>query len=132
MFFNSDITKAVTIQKKLQICSAIKIIKIMNRILSVAHDNFTKAQSDIIRQVNHQHHIKNFAIENEIIVNTQNLVSDQLIKALNDKRHKSFRILQQFYSFYKFDIFSEWYITDIFYVSNLTKAADSKQSPLTE
>ena len=51
--FNPDITKAVTAQKKLQIHSATKITKIMNRILSVIYDNLTKVQGDIIRQANH-------------------------------------------------------------------------------
>ena len=49
MFFSSDIMKAATVQKKLQICSVTEITKIMNRILSVAHDNFIKTQSDITR-----------------------------------------------------------------------------------
>ena len=49
MFFNSDITKTATVQKKLQIYFIIKIIKIMNKILSVACDNFIKTQNDIIR-----------------------------------------------------------------------------------
>ena len=43
MSFSSDITKAATAQKKLQICSVIEIAKIMNRILSVIHDNLIKA-----------------------------------------------------------------------------------------
>ena len=42
MSFSFDITKAVTVQKKLQIYSVIEIAKIINRILSVTHDNFTK------------------------------------------------------------------------------------------
>ena len=53
MFFNPDITKTTTVQKKLQIHSVIKIAKIINRILSVAHDNLTKAQGDMIKQANH-------------------------------------------------------------------------------
>ena len=36
MFFNPDITKAATMQKKLQIHSVIEIARIMNEILSVA------------------------------------------------------------------------------------------------
>ena len=55
----------------------------------------------MIRQLNHQHHLKDFAVENEVIINTQNLVSDQSTRTLNDKRHESFRILQQFHSPYK-------------------------------
>ena len=51
---------------------------------------------------------------------------------MNDKKHESFRILQQFHFFYKFNIFSKWYTTDIFYISNFTKIADSKQLPFTE
>ena len=43
MFFNFDITKTITAQKKLQIHSIIKIAKIKNRILSITYDNFTKA-----------------------------------------------------------------------------------------
>ena len=43
MSFSPDIMKAVTVQEKLQIHSAIEIARIMNRILSVAHDNLTKA-----------------------------------------------------------------------------------------
>ena len=58
--------------------------------------------------------------------------SDQPTRILNDKKHKSFRILQQFHFFYKLNILSKWYATDIFYVSNLTRATDSKQSPFTE
>ena len=69
MSFSPDITKAATIQEKLQICSATEIARTINRILSVAYDNLTKAQSNMIRQVNHQHHIKNFAVEDEVIVN---------------------------------------------------------------
>ena len=53
MFFNPDITKAATVQKKLQIHSVIEIARIMNRILSVAHDNLTKTQSDMIKQANY-------------------------------------------------------------------------------
>ena len=67
--FNPDITKAVTVQKKFQICSVTEIAKIINRILSVTHDNFMKTQNDIIKQANHQHHIKNFAVKNEVIIN---------------------------------------------------------------
>ena len=76
MFFSSDITKAVTVQKRLQIHSATEIAKIMNKILSVACDNLTKAQGDMIKQANHWCHIKNFAVENEIMINIWNLVSD--------------------------------------------------------
>ena len=107
MSFNSDITKADTAQKKLQIYSITEIAKIMNRILSVAHDNLTKTQNDMIRQANHQHYIKNFIIEDEVMINIQNLVSNQFTKALNDKRYKPFRILQQFHFFYKLNISSE-------------------------
>ena len=42
MSFNSNITKADMAQEKLQIHSATEIAKIMNRILSVTHDNFIK------------------------------------------------------------------------------------------
>ena len=63
-------------QEKLQICSATEIAKIINRILTVTCDNLTKAQGDMIKQVNCQHHVKDFAIEDEVMVNTQNLVSD--------------------------------------------------------
>ena len=126
MFFNSDIIKAVTAQKKFQICSAIEIAKIMNRIFSVACDNLIKAQGDMIKQANCQCHMKNFAVGDEVMINIQNLVSDQLTKALNNKRCESFRILQQFHFFYKLDILSKWYATDIFHVSNLTKATDPR------
>ena len=70
-------------------------------------------------------------IEDEIMINIQNFVNDWFTKALNDKRHESFRILKQFHFFYKFDISSEWYTTDIFYANNLIKVADSKQSSFT-
>ena len=76
MFFSSDIIKTATVQKKLQICSVTEIVRIMNRILLVAHDNLTKTQNDIIKQANHQHHIKNFAVENKVIINTQNFIND--------------------------------------------------------
>ena len=132
MSFNPDITKAATVQKKLQIHSAMEIVKIMDRILSVAHDNLTRAQGDMIRQANCWCCIKNFAVENEVMINIQNLVSDQSTKALDDKRCEPFKILQQFHSFYKLDVLLEWYATDIFHASNLTRAADSKQPPLTE
>ena len=69
MSFNPDITRAGTAQEKLQIHSVTEIARIMNRILSVTQDNLTKAQSDIIRQANYQHHIKDFVIENEVMVN---------------------------------------------------------------
>ena len=132
MSFSPDTTKTATVQEKLQIHSAIEITKIMNRILSVTHDNLMRTQGDMIRQANHWHHIKNFAVENEVIVNTQNLVSDQSTRALNNKRCEPFRILQQFHFFYKLNIPSEWYAIDTFHASNLTRAADPKQSPLTE
>ena len=48
----------------------------MNRILSIACDNLMKAQDDIVRQANCQYYIKNFAFENEVMINTQNLVSN--------------------------------------------------------
>ena len=131
MFFSLDITKAVTVQEKLQICSAMKIARTMNRILLVACDNLTKAQGDMVKQANHWCHIKDFVIENEVIVNTWNLVSDQSTRVLDDKKCESFRILQQFHFFYKLDISSEWYVTDIFHVSDFTKAADLKWLPLT-
>ena len=51
---------------------------------------------------------------------------------MNDKKHEFFRILQQFYFFYKLDVSPEWYITDTFHVSNLTRAANLKQPPLIE
>ena len=71
-------------------------------------------------------------IEDEVIINTQNLVSDWSIRALNNKRCEPFRILQQFHFFYKLNISSEWYTTDTFHVSNFTRAIDSKQLPFTE
>ena len=76
MFFSSDTTKTDTAQKKLQIHFTMKIAKIMNRILSIAYNNLTKAQSDIIRQINHLHYVENFVIKNEIMINTQNFVSN--------------------------------------------------------
>ena len=94
MSFSPDTTKAATVQEKLQICSATEIARIMNRILSVAHDNLTKAQSDMIKQANYWCCIKDFVIENEIMINTQNLVSDWPMRALNDRRCGPFRILQ--------------------------------------
>ena len=42
MSFNSNITKTVTVQEKLQIHSVTEIARIMNRILLVAYDNLTK------------------------------------------------------------------------------------------
>ena len=42
MFFNFNITKIITMQKKLQICSATEITKIMNRILLIICDSLTK------------------------------------------------------------------------------------------
>ena len=132
MFFSPDIIKIITVQEKLQICSAIEIVKIMNRILSVAHDNLIKAQNNMIKQTNYWCHMKNFVVKNEVMINIWNLVSNWPMRALNNKRCKSFRILQQFHFFYKFNIFSEWYITDTFYISNFTKATDSRQSSFTE
>ena len=70
-------------------------------------------------------------IENEVMINIWNFVSDQFTKVLNDKKCEPFRILKQFHFFYKFDIFSEWYITDIFHINDFTKVADSKWSSLT-
>ena len=76
MSFSPDITKAGTVQKKLQIHSVTEIAKIMNRILLVAHDNLIKAQSDMIRQANCWCYIENFVIEDEIMINIQNFVSN--------------------------------------------------------
>ena len=76
MSFSPDITKADTAQEKLQIHSATEIARTMNRILLITHDNLTKAQSDMIRQANCQHHIEDFVVEDEVMINTQNLVSD--------------------------------------------------------
>ena len=104
----------------------------MNRILLVAYDNLTKAQNNIIKQANCWYHVKNFAVKNEVIINIWNLVSDQSIRTLNDKKCEFFKILQQFHSFYKFNIFSEWYIIDIFYVNDFIRVTDSKQSLFTE
>ena len=132
IFFSPNTTKTATVQKKLQICFVTEIAKIINRILLVTHDNLTKAQSNIIRQANCQHYRKNFVIENEIMINIWNFINDWFTKALNDKKCEPFRILKQFHFSYKFNVFSEWYITDIFYVNNLIKAVDSKQSSLTE
>ena len=52
MSFNPDITKAATVQEKLQIHSVMEIARIMNRILLVAYDNLTKTQDDMIKQAN--------------------------------------------------------------------------------
>ena len=70
--------------------------------------------------------MKNFIIKNKVMINTQNLISDWSTRALNDKRHEPFRILQQFHFSYKLDVLSEWYATDIFHVSDLIRAADPK------
>ena len=107
MFFSSDITKTATAQKKLQIHFVTEIARIINRILSITHDNLIKTQSNMIRQANHWCCLKNFVIKNEIMINIQNLVSNQLTKTLNNKKYESFRILQQFHFFYKFNISSE-------------------------
>ena len=66
------------------------------------------------------------------MINIWNLVSDWSTRALNNKKCESFRILQQFYSFYKLDVPSEWYITDIFHASDLIRVTDSKWLPLAE
>ena len=132
MSFSPDITKAATAQEKLQICSATEIAKIMNRILSVACDNLIKAQGDMVKQANCWCYVEDFVVENEVMVNTQNFVSNQLMRALNDKKCEPFRILQQFHFFYKLDIPSKWYTTDIFHVSNFMRATDSRQLPFTE
>ena len=76
MFFSPDIIKAATVQKKLQICSATEIVRIMNRILSVAYDNLTKVQGDMVKQANCQCCVKNFVIGDEVMINIQNLVSN--------------------------------------------------------
>ena len=94
MSFSPDTTKAATAQEKLQIHSATEIARTMDRILSVAYDNLTKTQSDMIRQANHWCHLKNFTVEDEIMINTQNFVSNWFTRALNDKRCEPFRILQ--------------------------------------
>ena len=86
----------------------------------------------MIRQANYWYHIKNFVIKNEVIINIWNFVNDWFIKALNDKKCEPFKILQQFHFFYKFNILSEWYTIDIFYINDLTRAADSKWLPFTE
>ena len=132
MFFNPDTIKATTVQKKLQICSVIKIVKIMNKILSVAHDNLIKAQNDMIKQANHWHHIKNFVIENEVMINIWNLVSNQSTRTLDDKKCGTFRILQWFHSFYKFNVSSKWYTTDTFHTSNFTRVINSRWLSFTE
>ena len=132
IFFSSDITKIAIAQEKLQICSAIEIAKIMNRILLIACDNLTKAQSDMIRQTNCWCCRENFMIKDEIMVNTQNFVNDWFTRALNDKKHESFRILKQFHFFYKLDVPSEWYVMDIFHASDLIRAADPGWLSLTE
>ena len=85
----------------------------------------------MIKQANCQHHIKNFAVGNKVIINTQNLVSNQSMRTLDDKRCEPFRILQQFHFFYKLDVPPEWYTIDIFHVSNFTRATNSRQPPLT-
>ena len=107
MSFSPDTTKAVTVQERLQIHSVTEIARIMNRILSVAQNNLTRAQSNMIKQANHQCHRENFVIEDEVIINIQNFVSNQPIKALNDKKHKPFKILKQFHFSYKLNISSE-------------------------
>ena len=43
MSFSPDIMKAATVQEKLQIHSATEITKTMDRILSVTHNNLTRA-----------------------------------------------------------------------------------------
>ena len=130
--FNPDITKAGIVQKKLQIHSTTEIARIMNRILLVTCDNLTKAQNDMIRQANCWCCVEDFVIEDEVMINTWNLVSDWFTRALDDKRCGPFRILQQFHFFYKFNVPPEWYAMNIFHASNLTRAADSKWLPLTE
>ena len=86
----------------------------------------------MVRQANYWYHLEDFAVGDEVIINIWNFVSDWSTRALNDKKHKSFRILQQFHFFYKLDVFSEWYATDIFHVSNLIRVTDPKQLPFTE
>ena len=132
MFFSSDITKAITVQEKLQICSVMEIARIMNRILLVACDNLTKAQGDIIKQANCWCCVENFVIKNEVMINIWNFISNWLMRALNDKRCEPFRILQQFHFFYKLNVSSEWYITDIFHINDFMRVTDSRWSPLTE
>ena len=132
MFFSSDITKIATAQKKLQICSVTEIARIMNRILLVAHDNLTKAQGDMIKQANCQCCVKDFMVGDKVILNTWNLVSNQSMRVLNDKRCEPFRILQQFYFFYKLNILSEWYATDTFHTNDFIKATNLKWLLLTE
>ena len=131
MSFSSDTTKADTVQKKLQICSATEIARTMNMILLIAHDNLTKAQSDMVRQANCQHCVEDFVVEDEVMINIWNFVSDQPTKALDDKKCGPFRILQQFHFFYKLDIPPKWYIMDTFHASDLTRAADPKWPPFT-
>ena len=76
MSFSPDTTKAATAQEKLQIRSATEIARIMNRILSVTCDNLTKAQGDMVKQANRRRCVEDFAIGDEVMINTWNLVSD--------------------------------------------------------
>ena len=69
MSFSPDITKAATMQEKLQICSVMEIARIMDRILLITHDNLTKAQSDMVKQANCWYHLKNFVIKDEVMIN---------------------------------------------------------------
>ena len=132
MSFSSDIMKTVIMQEKLQICSATEIARIMDRILSIIHNNLTKTQSNMVRQMNCWHCLENFAVGDEVIINIWNFVSNWPTRALNDKKCELFRILQQFHFFYKFNVPPEWYATDIFYASDLIRATDPKWPPLTE
>ena len=69
MSFNSNITKTATAQKKLQICSATEITRIIDKILLIAWDNLMRAQSDMVQQADCQHHIKDFAVKNKVMIN---------------------------------------------------------------
>ena len=85
----------------------------------------------MVKQANCWCCLKNFAVDDEVMIIIWNLVSDWPIRALNDKKCEPFRILQQFHSFYKLNVSSEWYTTDIFYASDFTRTADSKWPSLT-
>ena len=106
--------------------------KLLKSWIEYAQDNLMKAQSDMIQQANCQCHIKDFAVGNEVMINIWNLVSDWSMRALNNKRCKPFRILQQFHFFYKLNVLSKWYTTDIFHISDFTRVTDLKWLPLTE
>ena len=121
MSFSSDSISYVTTRKRLLIVKAKNIIDIMQNILNFVRDHAKVTQKRMTTQVNKHRKVVKYAKENFVFLNRRNIKIAKSSDKLDDKKLKSFKILQRLSNVYRLKLFEIMRIHDVFHCWLLRK-----------